>query len=1201
MFLQKLFFSQAQSLIALGRRRVLQAGDRFQLPPEINPEACPWDDNAIDWSNRKSFFWTLRKVSRRTVRRAAAVQLIASTFSFATPFLIHTFITRLQLGNFSSQDLFELSLIAISFGICGVGSGIAIQHYFFHTLQFNQIAVNLVNKKIFSHALKLSNNAKNKFQVGDIVNYMSSDTDAIANVSISVIDLLNAALLLTGCTITLFIYLGWSAAVALLVMALLIPVTHRLSKSFLRLGDRMMAFRDKRITLMTQVMNAIRVVKYFVWEQSVLDEVNEVRRKEIQARYELSRSEIMWHLIYVSISSLVLFSALLTHVLRGQTVDLALIFTCIAIFSIMEDHFGGLSRFISQLINAFVSADRIIAFLKSETVSRYEAKINQVEFLKLENISFQFSDSQKIFNNLNLAVRPGESIAIVGSVGSGKSTLLNILLSELKPQMGSVLYSTALKAKAYVPQDAYIINSTLRENLVFGKKNVTEAQINRALQLSALNYDLVSWPAGLNTEIGEKGVNLSGGQKQRVSLARAILADADLILLDDPLSAVDPNTERWLTDELLFGEWKEKTRVMVTHRLASLNRFDQILFLENGTYCVGTYDELLTCSPSFKSFLRTHDENTLKEKNSVHQLAAHTERTSGGGDTTRITEDEDRVFGAVDKTVYIDYMKALGGSPKRRKLILAILFLGAICVAGTPLLQKLWLSQSSKMTNLTPLFIIQFYGALGLLTVLLTFLSSRFWAHRGISAGQTFHDQMLRSVLAAPIRFFDSTPVGRILQRFSRDMESVDIHLQWTFDHTIHAFFHVTISFLLIVFVIPPVLIFMIPIFFVYHRLQKDYRQAAREMKRLDSSARSPRYAHFKETLNGLAVIRAFQQAPWAMDQFYSKLRYAAEMFRTAYIINRWFSVRLPLIGAGISTVTGLMIVFASHYGYIGAGTAGLVTIYAIDFWRHLNWGVRVFSDLETQMTSVERLKYYSNITAELDVIGPAAAIEKSWPETGELEFKNVWLRYAPHLPMVLKDVSFKITSGQRIGLVGRTGSGKSTIFQSVYRFVDIERGEILLNHTPIHQVPLERLRRNLAVIPQDPTLFMGTLRSNIDRYNEADDDDIWQVLNKVSLESFVRLLPNQLHFKVVENGANLSQGQRQLICMARALLTKVKIIFLDEATASVDVETDAIVQKVIRESLAGMTLVTIAHRLSTLEGYDRVIELRDGEIVTSL
>jgi len=1206
MSLKSIFFLHAQELITLGRKRVIQASDRLPLPNHLDPRTIPWEEAKVDWTNRKTFLKSLVKVSRRQLRSAIFFQVIASCFSFATPFLLHAFITRLQGGNFSEGELWDLILLALSFGICGMGNGVSIQHYFYRTLTFNQIATNLVNKKIFAHSLKLSASAKNRYQVGDIVNYMSTDSDAIADLAITSIDLGNAVILLLGCTAMLFYYLGWSAVVALIVMCLLIPITNHLSKSFMHLEDRMLAYRDQRMTLMTQVLNAIRVVKYFVWERSVLAEVGEVRRKEIQARYDLAQAEIFWGLIYTSISSIVLFCALLTHVLRGFEVDLALIFTCISIFAIMEDHFGGLSKFISRFINILVSSDRITAFLNSDQVSFAETK-KAKEFLQIENLAFNYNEHQKVIQDLSLTLKKGQSLAVVGPVGSGKSTLLHLLMSELRPSQGEVLFSNDMQSKAYVPQDAYIVNSSLRENLIFGKPNTTEKQVEEALRLSALEYDLYAWPSGLDTEIGEKGVNLSGGQKQRVSLARAFLADADLYLLDDPLSAVDPNTEKWLCDALLFGAWKDKTRIVVTHRLASLNRFDQILFIENGETFLGTYSELLKKSTSFQKFLKTHEENVLKELASTHQMSTTQSSTVSSGDSSRITEDEDRAIGAVDKTVYLDYMKALGGWGKNQKLILILLFIAALSVVAAPLTQKLWLSQSQNAQllswlgqegKLSALQVVLVYGILGLITMVITFLSNSFWSRRGIEAGKLFHDKMLRAVLATPIRFFDSTPVGRVLQRFSRDMESVDIQLQWSFDHTIHALFHITVSFLLIIFVLPFVIIFMIPIFWIYYRVQNDYRRVAREVKRLDSTSRSPRYAHFKETLQGLYVLRAFGKTDWAMNQFYDKLTLSTEMFRTHYLVNRWFSAKLPLIGAAISASTCLMIVFSSHYGFIAAGTAGLVTVYAIDFWRHLNWGVRIFSDLESRLTSVERLQFYSELPPEKDFIEPLAKMNEFWPESGALEFKNVSLRYAEHLPLVLKNVSFKIPSGQRVGLVGRTGSGKSTIFQSVYRFVDIEQGEILLDGVSIRHVPLERLRRNLAVIPQDPALFMGTLRSNIDRYAQASDVEIWAVLKKVSLDTFIRKLPNQLLFQVAENGANLSQGQRQLICLARALLMKVKIVFLDEATASVDVETDAIVQRVIQGSLEGITLVTIAHRLSTLDGYDMIIELKGGEVV---
>lgn len=1200
MFIKSILFSQAENLISIGKNRIIHTEDRLQLMPDLDPKNIPWDESKVEWGNKKSFLISLLKVSRRNFFKAIGFQVIASIFSFATPFLVHAFISKIQTGNFSQEDIIQLCLIAIGFGLCGAGNGIAIQHYFFQTLKFNQIAINFLNKKIFSHSLKLSASGRNKYQVGDIVNYMSSDSDAIADGCITTIDLTNAVILSIGCTATLFYFMGWSAIVAVMVMGLLIPMTSHLSKSFMRLEDEMMSFRDKRMTLMTQLLSAIRIVKYFVWEKSVLNEIGEIRAKEVNARYKLAQAEISWGLIYTSITSIVLFTALLTHVLRGLTVDMALIFTCISIFGIMEDQFGGLSRFISRFINILVSADRLVKFVQSETMEIDKKPKSEVAELEIKNLSFYYDETKKIFSNLNINLQKGQSLAVVGPVGSGKTTLLNLILNEIQPKTGDLLFAEESITRSYVPQDAYIINSTFRENIVFGKENVTESDINRALKLSALDYDLMAWPSGLDTEIGEKGVNLSGGQKQRVSLARAILANSDLILLDDPLSAVDPLTESYLSDYLIFGEWKNKTRVVVTHRLGAVAKFDKILFIEDGGHFIGSYDELMSSSVSFQRFLKTHTENLNLEKK-TGLLASPQELTlsvSVGG-SGRQMQDEDRAIGAVEKSVYLNYLKALGGKGPKQKKILVLLLLGALAVVAAPLIQKIWLSQSSKLVDFSPLNVILIYGALGVLTMLVVFFSNSFWSRRGIEAGKFFHDQMLRAILAAPIRFFDSTPVGRMLQRFSRDVESVDLHLQWSFDHTIHAFFHIILSFALIVVVLPLVLIVILPIFFIYYRLQNNYRRVAREIKRLDSIARSPRYAHFKETLQGLSVIRAFDQTEWSMNQFYTKLKYSTEMFHTHYMVNRWFSTRLPLIGAAISASTGLMVVFSSYQGYIAAGTAGLVTIYALDFWRHLNWGVRIFSDLESRMTSVERLQFYCDLPAEKNYIGQSLNLDPLWPQSGSLEFKNVSLRYADHLPLVLKNVSFKIESASRVGLIGRTGSGKTTIFQSVYRFVDIVAGEILLDGKSIHQIPLKLFRKHLAVIPQDPTLFMGTLRSNIDRYKQVSDEQVWAVLKKVSLEEFVKALPNQLDFNVAENGANLSQGQRQLICLARALLMKVKIIFLDEATASVDVETDALVQKVIRESLQGITLITIAHRLSTLDGYDSIIELSHGEVVS--
>ncbi len=1192
MLFRKIIFSQASSVIDIGQTRLVTSDDRLKLPEHLSPYLEDALQNDIDWSTSKSLYKSLFRYSKSIFFKTIAFQILGSSLSFSVPILIHEFITGLQNGT----DIQILLIYAFSFGVVSAGQGLAIQHYFYHTLNFFQRSVNVVNKKIFSQALKLSSTAKQKYQVGDVVNFMSTDADTLGESAMTTIDLANAVVLLTGCSILLFYYLGWSAIVAIIVMAILVPLTQHLAKTFTKLEHQMMSYRDSRVTLMTQILNAIRVVKYFSWEKSVQKEVSDVRENEIRARLKFAKAEILWGLMYASISTVVLFFSLLTHYYRGQEINLALVLTCISIFSLMEDHFRGLSRFISRFTNAFVSADRITNFIKADTVESTNNILVQNSEVQ-SSIQIKNLNYGHLFKNLNLNIGSQQSIAIVGPVGSGKTTLLNLLLNEIKPDTGEIQIQS--DKIAYVSQEAFIINTTLRENLLFGQ-NISEKELYRALDLACLLPDLSLFPKGIDTEIGEKGVNLSGGQKQRVSIARAILARTPVILLDDPLSAVDYETEKRLCEKLIFGEWKNKTRVVVTHRISQLKNFDQIIFLNDGRYESGTYDELIQKSEHFNRYLDielNNQKNDLKvqETFTVNEISSIATESETDG---RVTVDEDRALGSVKKDIYLSYIQKLGGDGQFQNFFIWLLFLSALAYVLSPLLQKVWLTQMSSRVE--PFKLIVVYGLLGLLTLMVFGVNTYWWTYRGITAGRLFHDRMLASILKSKIRFFDSTPIGRILQRFSRDIESVDLYLQWSFDAAVHSLFNIVISFFLIVITLPISLFVLTPVLFLYYKLQNQYRRVAREIKRLDSLARSPRYAHFKETLQGLAVIRAFNNQKWFESEFLAKLNYSNEMYYTHYMVNRWFSSRLPLVGGGISVITTFGVVYATQNKVLSVGLAGLVTLYALEFWRHLNWGVRIFSDLESRMTSVERLNFYTELPSEIQYITESEFRKQqpAWPKSGSLEFKNVHLKYADHLPDVLRSVNFLIPSGQKAGLVGRTGSGKSTIFQAVYRFVDFYQGDILVDGLSIKTVPLEILRKNMAVIPQDPSLFMGTLRSNIDRYADNSDSDVWSVLEKVGLKKFVAGLPDQLNFKINENGLNLSQGQRQLICLARALLLKVKIIFLDEATASVDIETDALIQKVISQSLGDMTLITIAHRLATLKDYEQIIQLDQGRVI---
>lgn len=1215
-FWRKAFFSEINPLIELGAKRNLQAEDLPALPRELDPAFETIPETAIDWSSGPALMRTLLRASLKFMALPMVFYVGNALLNLSGPVLVNLFVKRLQNGVGDTQALVEALSYGLGIGGSGIVAGLCIQHYFYGSLRRVQMTVNVLNTKIFRHSLILSKSARERIAVGDIVNHMSTDTDSVSEMGNAFSDLLYCVLMITGALGLLFYYIGDTAWVAVVLLGTLVPITKKVSADFTRFDEDLMRHRDRRVSIMAQSLSAVRLVKYFGWEKSVGQEIGAIRTAELASRRRIAGAELLVTLVYVSVGTFVLFSVLAVHAWRGGHLDAALVFTCVSLFVLLEDPFAFISRVISMYINAKVGAERIAKFLAQPTVdlSVETSPTVQAEALGfvMKDLSVHVGESRHLaLDGLRLQIRAGQSLAVVGAVGAGKSTFIHALLGELPLSTGELYFTDAkggCRPEArlgYVPQEAYIINGSLRENLMFGNDDVTVEEMERAIKIAGLERDLQLMHGGWRTEIGEKGINLSGGQRQRISLARAILHKPQVVVLDDPLSAVDPAMEKYLSDHLLFGEWSNLTRVVITHRLSHLREFDQIAFLQNGRLTgVGSFLELQAESEEFRSYLaeyeRSHAGAALEKK-------AEAPRDKGKAEASRITEDEDREYGAVRGSVYWDYVLSLGGQGRHRSLILV--GLGFAAASGTifPLLQKTWLAYVSNMQAggesaswlaqwaRAPISAVYVYGLLGILVLGATLAADFFWLKRGLLAGKNIHDDMLKSVLNANIRFFDSTPVGRVLQRFSRDMESIDIQLQWSFEHSMRCLAQVVITLALILSVLPWIVFFIAPVLLIYYRVQKLYRVSAREAKRLDSISRSPRYAHFKETLQGLTVIRAFGKREWFLAEFYKRLAHSQRMFYGHYMINRWFSSRIPLVGGLVSLCTAFGIVLSVRAGSLSPGMAGLLTVYSLSFWGVLNWGIRIWSEVEARMTSMERVKHYSNLPQEVSVTKPAVDVIGEWPRRGEVVFESVYARYAPHLPQVLRGLSFKVRAGEKAGIIGRTGSGKSTLFQTMYRFLELESGRILIDGVDIATIPLNRLRKALAIIPQDPTLFMGCLRRNLDRDGEFTDAEIWSVLERTALGDVVRALPQGLRTELTENGANFSQGQRQLLCLARALLLDARIVILDEATASVDVKTDALVQRVVRESCQGVTMLIIAHRLGTVRDCDQILEISEG------
>jgi ABC-type multidrug transport system fused ATPase/permease subunit len=1228
---EKIFFANLTPVLKLGMKRSLQPADLPPLPAYLDPEAAAIDETKIEWRSGKGLLWSLLRQTRAFWLRGFAFFALFGAMNLLGPVLVNLFVSHISSGLEGDGRMIWGITYGAGVGLVGIVGGLAIQHYFLRNLAWNQIVTNVVNTKLFRHSLNLSKEARDATPVGDIVNHMSADTESVAEFGGAVADGVYTVMMLAGAIGLLFHYLGATAWVAVVLLLVLAPVTRKVGRDFTRFDEDLMRWRDQRVSLMSQILSAIRLVKYFAWEDSVALEVAAIRAKELESRRRIARASLLVTVLYVSVGTFVLFAVLAVHSWRGGPFSAALLFTCVSLFALLEDPFATLSRVVSQTIAAFVGAGRIAKFLQLETVkgraSAVNSEMGEAAGLAVRGLRVELPGlRQAVLRDLNIRIEPGESLAVIGGVGSGKSTLINAILGEVPWTAGAIKFLSPSGAEmescrtSLVSQEAYILNGTLRANLTFGAdRPLSDADCLRALQLAGMAADVALMPGGLNTEIGEKGINLSGGQRQRLSLARAVLHRPQLVILDDPLSALDPATERAVAADLLFGEWRGVTRVMITHRLNHLEAFDRIAFLDNGELVAfGTYRELFAHSGEFQAYMSEH------AKSEAHAAAVH--HSAGGavaapiaavGEAVRVTEEEDRHFGAVTGHMYRDYISSLGGENRRlRPLVLFGLLAAAVSPTALPLLQKSWLAFTANVQSgggegwdwlrglaVQPMNAVYVYGLLGILVLAGAMAADLFWLRQGLAAGRLLHERMLKSVLGARIRFFDSTPVGRALQRFSRDMEAIDIHLQWSFEHSVKCFAQVALTLVLIVGMLPFVLVVFVPVLAVYYRIQKLYRASAREVKRLDSISRSPRFAHFKETLQGLVVIRAYGKGDWFLREFYARLRHSQRMFYGHYMINRWFSTRIPVVGGIVAMATTLSIVVALRYGRISSGAAGLLTVYSLSFWGVLNWGIRIWAEVEARMTSMERVRHFINLPQEQNfaVRGAERAPPEppaEWPQAGEIRFENVRARYAPHMPLVLQGLNFHIAGGSWAGIVGRTGSGKSTIFQVLYRLLELEEGRVLIDGVDIAGVPLNRLRRALAIIPQDPTLFMGSLRANLDRYNQYADGELWRVLERTSLADFVRGLPKGLDTPLVENGVNLSQGQRQLLCLARALLLKAKIIILDEATASVDVKTDATVQRVLRESGSGITMLIIAHRLGTVQDCNQIINIAAGRAV---
>uniref|UniRef100_A0A803XV25 Multidrug resistance-associated protein 1 n=1 Tax=Meleagris gallopavo TaxID=9103 RepID=A0A803XV25_MELGA len=1047
-----------------------------------------------------------------------------------------------------------------------------ILHQYFHIcfvtgMRLKTAIVGVIYRKV--SALVITNSARKTSTVGEIVNLMSVDAQRFMDLATYINMIWSAPL-----QVILALYLLWQVSIVFLV-SLLCLANYSLRCCF---QVAQMKSKDNRIKLMNEILNGIKVLKLYAWELAFREKVLEIRQKELKVLKKSAYLAAVGTFTWVCAPFLVALSTFAVYVKMDENniLDAQKAFVSLALFNILRFPLNILPMVISSIVEVrFHFIDGLFCVTGWKDYSSEGSIV-------VKNATFSWSKTDPpALNSINFTVPEGSLIAVVGQVGCGKSSLLSALLGEMDKKEGYVVVKGSI---AYVPQQAWIQNATLEDNIIFGRE-MNESRYKRVIEACALLPDLEILPMGDRTEIGEKGVNLSGGQKQRVSLARAVYCNADTYLFDDPLSAVDAHVGKHIFEKVIGpkGILKNKTRVLVTHAVNYLPQMDTILVMTDGEISeMGSYQELLKQDGAFAEFLRTY-ANAEQNMESSGKLPSFSEKPKS------------EVPGRIVATVYWEYMKAIG---------LYISFLSIflfMCNHIASLASNYWLSlwTDDPVVNGTQQYTnvrLGVYGALGISQGIAVFGYSMAVSIGGIFASRHLHLDLLHNVLRSPMSFFERTPSGNLVNRFSKEIDTIDSTIPPIIKMFMGSTFNVIGACIIILLATPIAAVIIPPLGLVYLLVQRFYVATSRQLKRLESVSRSPVYSHFNETLLGVSVIRAFEEQKRFIKQNDIKVDENQKAYYPSIVANRWLAVRLEFVGNCIVLFAALFAVIARNK--LSPGLVGLSVSYSLQITAYLNWLVRMTSDLETNIVAVERVKEYAEMEKEAEWSIEEAAPANTWPEEGKVEFRGFGLRYREDLDLVLKNINITINGGEKIGIVGRTGAGKSSLTLGLFRINEAAEGEIIIDGINIAKIGLHDLRFKITIIPQDPILFSGSLRMNLDPFDQHSDEDIWRSLELAHLKNFVSSLPDKLNHECSEGGENLSVGQRQLVCLARALLRKSKILVLDEATAAVDLETDNLIQSTIKSQFEECTVLTIAHRLNTIMDYTRVLVLDRGEVV---
>ncbi|KAJ2518877.1 hypothetical protein H4217_003055, partial [Coemansia sp. RSA 1939] len=1159
--LSRLSFSWMSPMLALGQHKQIDEDDLWRLPARYAPlnVAGRFDKNwqhelENSTSRAPSLLHALWRAHGVPFALAGVLKLVQDILQFTQPVLLSRLIGVVAShGTDSPQPISYGFFYATAMLICQAVQTVFLHQYFQLGMATGMRAKSSLTATIYKKALCLSNEARQEYTTGSITTLFSVDVERIGNVTDYAHIAWSGPVQIVIAIYLLYNTLGWSVFAGIFVMISAIPINSWIVKRMRVLQIAQMKNKDRRTTLIEETLSGAKVIKLYAWERPFLQRIQQVREGlELAALSKYGRMFAWNSVSSMAVPFLVSFATYLIYSTYDNQshgpLTAQLVFVSLSLFNLLRFPLTVFPIIVSSLVEANVAIGRVNRLLTSDELDQdyitrlegarkprlplstpvsasSESKKEAATAICVKDGMFRWSSKgPAILDNIDFSVGTDAHLAVVGRVGSGKSSLAAALLGDMKCERGQVVIHGRI---AYAPQQPWIMNATLRDNILFGLK-YNEAFYNRVIEACALRPDLDILSGGDMTEIGEKGINLSGGQKARVSLARAVYSRADVYILDDPLSAVDAHVGKHLFEHVLGprGLLQSRCRIHITNAIPYITKCDAAMLLRDGVSVeIGSLAELIESRGQIYNLIQEYGSSdassntpasssitpvlstarlidvddalqldvfgvdgkhgTERRRSTVDSLPAASispiqrvgQLFAADGSNALIAKEVSAV-GKVSMSAYIDYFRECTWSGIVWFVITMILSQGLLVLSNVWL--KIW-SNANELHGYnhgvaeihSTMYYITIYGILGLLSAVLCYVRSVVqWCVCAVRSGKSTHQRMLYAVFRSPMSFFDTTPLGRVLQRFSKDQNSVDETIPQTVSSWLQNMVYIVLSLMVIVVSLPVFGVLFIPILAFFFYLKNYFLITSRTLKRLDSTTRSPIYASFQETLSGVSTIRAFGQSERFMAENLRKIDANQRCVYPYLSLNRWLAVRIEWMSAIIIFATAILGVVSLFYGKGDAGLVGLSVSYALQSTQQINWMLRMECELENSMCDYVRIQEIENLPSESPEIIEDNRPEESWPQQGMLEFVNYSTRYRKGLDLVLKNVSFSVCPKEKIGIVGRTGAGKSSLTLALFRIIEAVEGMILLDGKNISQYGLLDVRSRLSIIPQDPVLF---------------------------------------------------------------------------------------------------------------------------------